>query len=211
MAAFAATPEDPSIVAAAVKQAALAIAPPNSNIVLGTTSGVQYMQACQGPLAVLISGQAPYEQAAVHCPSPAWVLYLTVNIAQSQMVAVAAGPIAAGQAINPTDITLKEEPVSLFAGRHVYFDASQIIGANATMSLQKGTIISSDDISEPVMVTAGQTVTVEVISGGVEVSIDAVAGETGRIGDTVLFTNPSSGRRFSALITADGPVVKLQS
>jgi flagella basal body P-ring formation protein FlgA len=61
------------------------------------------------------------------------------------------------------------------------------------------------------VVKAGQTVSVSVISGGVNVSINAVADETGRIGDTILLTNPSSGRRFSALVTADGPVVQLQS
>ncbi len=209
MAQAAAAPQDPAQVSAAVQRAALAIAPPNSNIVVGPVNGAQYMQACQGPLNVLISGQAPYEQAAVHCPNPAWVLYLTVNVAQSQMVEVAAGPIAAGQAIGPGDIKLEAKPVALFAGRQVYYNAAQLVGADASMSLSKGMIITGDDVSEPVIVTAGQTTSVEVISGGVQVSIDAVASETGRIGDTVLFTNPSSGRRFSATITADGPVVKI--
>jgi flagella basal body P-ring formation protein FlgA len=61
------------------------------------------------------------------------------------------------------------------------------------------------------VVKAGQTVTVDVISGGVTISIDAMADETGRVGDTILLTNPTSGRRFSALVTASGPVVRLQS
>lgn len=208
-AACGAAPQDPAQVSAAVQRAALAIAPPNSNIVVGPASGAQYMPACQGPLDVLISGQAPYEQAAVHCPNPAWVLYLTVNVAQSQMVEVAARPIAAGQTIGPGDISLEAKPVALFAGRQVYYDAAQLVGANATMALSKDMIVTSGDISEPVIVTAGQTASVEVISGGVQVSIDAVASETGRIGDTVLFTNPSSGRRFSATITAGGPVVTI--
>jgi len=208
--AFGGTPEDPAQLAAAVRHAALAIAPPDSNIVLGPISGAQVMQACRGPLGVSLSGQAPYEQAAVHCQNPAWVLYLSVNVAQNQMVEVSAGPIAAGQTIRPDNVKLAEEPVSLFAGRQVYYDSSQLIGADTTMCLQKGAIISSDDVSEPVMVAAGQTVAVQVISGGVQVSVDAVANQTGRIGDTILFTNPSSGRRFSALITGNGPIVKLQ-
>ncbi len=46
------------------------------------------MQACTAPLAVNISGVAPYEQAAVHCPAPGWTLYVSVTVAQSEAVVV---------------------------------------------------------------------------------------------------------------------------
>jgi flagella basal body P-ring formation protein FlgA len=74
-----------------------------------------------------------------------------------------------------------------------------------------GGLIPAADLVQPVIVKAGQTVTVEVVSGNVDVSITAVADETGRIGDTILLTNPASGRRFTATCTAAGPVVRLQS
>jgi flagella basal body P-ring formation protein FlgA len=79
------------------------------------------------------------------------------------------------------------------------------------MSLAAGAILVAQDITEPVVVKAGETVTVQVINGGVTISLNAVADETGRIGDTILLTNPSSGRRFSAQVTANGPIVRLQS
>jgi flagella basal body P-ring formation protein FlgA len=60
------------------------------------------------------------------------------------------------------------------------------------------------------VVRAGQTVAVDVRSGGVDVSINAVAAQAGRVGDTIMLTNPSSGKRFTALVTASGPVVQLQ-
>jgi hypothetical protein len=37
-----------------------------------------------------------------------------------------------------------------------------------------------------------------------------VADEPGRVGDTILLTNPGSGKRFTAVVTANGPVVVLQ-
>jgi flagella basal body P-ring formation protein FlgA len=203
--------EDATQLATAIRQAALAVASPDATISLGPLNGAQYMQSCAGPLSVAISGTVPYEQAAAHCSNPAWTLYVTVTIAQSAKVVVAARPVTAGQSLGLADLTFAQEPVSLYAGRQVFHDTDQLIGASATMSLPTGTIVTSDNIAEPVVVKAGQTVSVSVISGGVNVSINAVADETGRIGDTILLTNPSSGRRFSALVTADGPVVQLQS
>ncbi|NNM56326.1 flagellar basal body P-ring formation chaperone FlgA [Acidocella sp.] len=205
-----AAPQSPQAVAQAITQAAQAIAPPGASLTLGPVAGAQYMQACTLPLSVSISGTAPYEQAAAHCPSPAWTLYVTVTVAQTENVVIAARPIAAGQTLGRGDITLAREPVSLYAGRQVYYDPAQLLGASAIMSVSAGGILNPADIAEPVMVKSGQTVAVQVISGGVTLSLNAVATETGRIGDTILFTNPSSGRRFSAQITATGPVLNLQ-
>ena len=205
------TKQDAGQLAAAIRKAALAITPPGASISLGPVTGASYMQACTAPLSVTISGTAPYEQAAAHCPAPGWTLYVTVTVTQTQAVVVAARPVAAGQTIGPGDITIARKPVSLYAGRQVFYDPTQLLGANSVMSLAAGTIVTANDIDEPVVVKAGQTVTVDVISGSVHVSINAVADETGRIGDTILLTNPSSGRRFSALVTANGPMVQLQS
>ncbi len=71
-------------------------------------------------------------------------------------------------------------------------------------------VITQDAVQAPLVIKAGQTVTVQVISGSVLLSVNAVAQQAGRIGDTILLTNPSSGRRFSAQVTAQGPVVQLQ-
>ena len=206
-----AAPEAADQVAAAIRQAALAIAPPDASLSLGSVAGAAAMQSCTVPLSVTISGVAPYEQAEAHCAVPAWTLYVTVTVAQSQSVVVATRPLVAGQSIGPGDVALKDEPVSLYAGRQVFYDPTQLAGDQAVMSLAAGAILVAQDITEPVVVKAGETVTVQVINGGVTISVNAVADETGRIGDTILLTNPSSGRRFSAQVTANGPVVRLQS
>ncbi len=88
-----------------------------STVSLGPVTGAQYMQACTGNLSVSITGIEPYEQAAVRCPSPNWTLYVTVTVAATEEVEVAARPIAAGQALSAGDVTLRREPVALFAGR----------------------------------------------------------------------------------------------
>jgi flagella basal body P-ring formation protein FlgA len=202
--------ENPATVAAAVRQAALGIAPPSSAIRLGPVSGAAVMPACSAPLAVAFSGVAPYEQAAAHCPDQGWTLYVTVTLTQTAPVEIAARPVAAGQVFGAGDIALMPEPTTLYAGRQVFYDPAQLLGASAMMSLAAGSIITAADISEPEIVQSGQTLTVEVLSGSVQLSITAIADEAGRVGDTILLTNPSSGRRFSALVTSGGPVLRLQ-
>jgi hypothetical protein len=41
-------------------------------------------------------------------------------------------------------------------------------------------------------------------------SVSARGDATGRVGDTIMRTNSSSGQRFIAFVTATGPVVQLQ-
>lgn len=201
--------ENTQTVAAAIRQAIAPTLSSGSTVSLGPVIGAQYMQACTGNLSVLITGVEPYEQAAVHCPSPNWTLYVTVTVAATEEVEVAARPIVAGQALSGADVTLRREPVALFAGRHVYHGAAALLGTTALMSLNPGTILTDSSVEEPVVVQAGQTVSVHVRNGGLNVTVNAVAQQTGRIGQTIVMVNPASGQHFSALVTATGPIVNL--
>jgi flagella basal body P-ring formation protein FlgA len=208
--AAAATPQDPASVAASVRAAAAATASPDATITVGTVQGASVMPACTAPLGVAISGVEPYEQATVRCPAPNWTLYVAVTVAATQQVEVAARPIAAGATLVPEDVRLQREPVAAYAGRQAFYGPDDLTGATATMNLPAGTILTTSAIQAPTLLRAGQTATVTVHSGGVSVSVSAVADQAGRLGDTILMTNPSSGQRFRALVTAQGPVVQLQ-
>jgi flagella basal body P-ring formation protein FlgA len=208
--AASATTQDPATVAAAVHAAAAATAPADATITVGTVQGATVMPACGAALAVEVTGVAPYEQATVRCQAPSWTLYVAVTVAATEMVEVAARPIAAGASLAPADVRLQREPVAAYAGRQVYYAPDDLIGATAGMNLPAGAILTATAIQAPLLVRAGQTTMVTVISGGVSVTVNAVADESGRRGDTILMTNASSGQRFHALITAQGPVVRLQ-
>jgi flagella basal body P-ring formation protein FlgA len=183
--------------------------PPPATLSVGPVAGAGYMRACPVPLTVTISGVAPYEQAAVHCAPLGWVLYVSVTVAAQEAVAVALRPVAAGATIAPGDVGLRQEPVGDFAGRQVFTDTQPLVGSLAVMNLSPGGIVTAQSVQPPVIVQAGQIVTVQVMSPGLVISVQAVANETGRLGETILMTNPASGRRFSALMTASGPVVRL--
>ena len=114
-AAWAAT-ENPQAVVAAIRQAIVPTLSSGSTISLGPVTGAQYMQACTGTLSVSVTGIEPYEQAAVHCPSPNWTLYVTVTVAATEEVEVAARPIAAGQALTGGDVVAPPRAGGLVRG-----------------------------------------------------------------------------------------------
>jgi flagella basal body P-ring formation protein FlgA len=136
---------------------------------------------------------------------------VSVTIDAHMAVVVTARPITAGQTLEGDDLTLREEPISLYAGRSVFYHPEDAVGAMAVMSLPLGTILTESSVQQPVVVQAGQSLTVNAESGGVDISITGTAEESGRIGDTIIVTNPASGRRFPAVVTRSGALVQLGS
>ncbi|GAB0116649.1 hypothetical protein Acid7E03_07210 [Acidisoma sp. 7E03] len=201
--------QDPAVVAAAVHQAVAATAPANAAITLGPVAGAAHMPACARPLAVTVTGQQPYLQAVATCPEPNWRLYVSVTVDAKMAVVVAARPIPAGQSISEADLTLQEEPLSLYAGRRVFYSTADLAGTTAVLTLSPGTIITGTAIQRPFLVQAGQVLMVDVIIGGVDVTLDARADQAGRLGDRISVTNLSSGKHFQAEVTAAGAVVQL--
>ena len=201
--------QDPAAVVAEIRQAAAAMAPAGAVITPGPVMGARYMRACSTPLSVAITGTLPYEQAAAHCGAPSWTLYVTVMIDVRMAVVVAARPITAGETLESDDLALRDEPVSLYAGRTVFYHPEDAVGGLAVMSLPLGAILTESTIQQPIIVQAGQSIAVTAQSGDVDLSITGTAEEAGRVGDTIIVTNPSSGKRFPAVVTRSGAVVQL--
>lgn len=202
--AWAKTMQNPQEVAQAVYQAAQNLVPTGAHLSVGTVQGARYMPACTAPLSVSLSGAAPYEQATVQCPAPRWTLYVPVTVEQSEDVVVAARPLTAGQILTSDDLMLKRLPIQAFAGRQIFTKPAELVGDSVLMSLSAGMMINQNIVQSPLIVKAGQMVSVHVYSGGVELSLDAIAEQDGHIGQTILLSNPLSHRRFSAEVTATG-------
>jgi flagella basal body P-ring formation protein FlgA len=124
-------------------------------------------------------------------------------------VVVAARPISAGQTLETGDLALRDEPITLYAGRDVFYHPEDAVGGMAVMSLPLGTILTESTVQQPIVVQAGQSITVSAESGGVDISIIGTAEQSGRIGETIIVTNPSSGKRFPAVVTRSGALVQL--
>lgn len=201
--------QEPGAVAAAVRRAVASTVPATADITLGRVAGAQHMEACTEPLQVTVTGQQPYLQAAAACPAPVWRLYVSVTVDAKTAVVVAARPIPAGQSIEDADLALREEPLSLYAGRKVFYQPGDVTGTIAVLTLSPGTIITGSAVQRPFIVQAGQIIMVDVINGAVDLTLDARADQAGRLGDRIMVTNLSSSKHFQATLTASGAVVQL--
>jgi flagella basal body P-ring formation protein FlgA len=73
-----------------------------------------------------------------------------------------------------------------------------------------GAALRADWLEPPKVVLRGETVLVEVTSGGAHLKLEATAESSGAIGETIAVLNPISKRRFQARVEAKGKVVAYQ-
>jgi flagella basal body P-ring formation protein FlgA len=82
----------------------------------------------------------------------------------------------------------------------------EVKGMQARRVLAAGQAFRSDDVRRPIVVTKGQTVTMEFEEPGVQLTAMGRAMSEGGVGDTVTVQNPASYRMISAIVTAPGTV-----
>lgn len=80
------------------------------------------------------------------------------------------------------------------------------VWARVQITDSKGEAVAFWPEALPPEVVPGDTVEVEVVSGGVVVGFKASAQGTGRRGESILVQNPASGNRFSATVQGPGRV-----
>ena len=120
-------------------------------------------------------------------------------------VVVPAHDIARGDTISESDLTYATvDGAQLMSGVPTKMD--EVKGMQARRTLSAGQAFRSDDVRRPIVITKGQTVTMEFEEPGVELTAMGRAMSEGGVGDTVTVQNPASYRMISAIVTAPGTV-----
>ena len=120
-------------------------------------------------------------------------------------VVVPAHDIARGDTIGDNDLTFATvDGDALMSG--VPTKMEEVKGMQARRVLSAGRPFRADDVRRPVVVTKGQTVTMQFAAPGVELTAMGRAMGEGGIGDTVTVQNPASYRMVSAVVVAPGTV-----
>ena len=120
-------------------------------------------------------------------------------------IVVPAHDIARGDTISESDLTYATvDGASLISGVPTKLD--EVKGMQARRMLSAGQPFRGEDVRRPIVVTKGQTVTMEFNAPGVELTAMGRAMSEGGIGDTVTIQNPASYRMVSAIVTAPGTV-----
>ncbi len=111
----------------------------------------------------------------VKCTLPvSWTIYIQATVQIIADYVATATPIASGQTINASHLTLLKGDLSTLPA-NVLIDLDQAIGRIAGMSIRSGTPLRQDALKSQPVVQQGQTVKLISMGPGFEVSMEGVA------------------------------------
>jgi flagella basal body P-ring formation protein FlgA len=123
----------------------------------------------------------------------------------SVRIVVPARDIMRGEVIGDSDLTYAQVSATALPSTTVTrFEA--LTGMQTRRLLRAGESLRPDDVRHPVVVTKGQTVTMNFSAPGVDLTAMGRAMSEGGVGDTVTVQNPASFRMVNAIVTGPGTV-----
>ena len=136
---------------------------------------------------------------------PAFLPAAGPAFAATVRIVVPAHDIARGDTISENDLTYATvDGAALMSGVPTRMD--EVKGLQARRMLAAGQPFRGDDVRRPIVITKGQTVTMEFNAPGVQLTAMGRAMSEGGVGDTVTVQNPASYRMVSGIVTAPGTV-----
>jgi len=103
-------------------------------------------------------------------------------------------PLSRKDILTPQHVERRRVDITDLSGMEIA-DEQQVIGLAAKRELPIGTLISIRDFDQPVVVERGSLNRIIVINNEVKVNIaGAQALQPGKVGDTILFSNPINGQ-----------------
>lgn len=120
-------------------------------------------------------------------------------------IVVPAHDVARGDVVGESDLTYATvDGNALMSG--VPTKMEEVKGMQARRVLAAGQPFRSDDLRRPIVITKGQTVTMQFSAPGVELTAMGRAMSEGGVGDTVTIQNPASFRMVAATVISPGVV-----
>jgi len=133
-------------------------------------------------------------------------VWAKVRITAERTIFTAAESISAGSAIRADQV--KSAQVKRFPFAASSLDSlDAIAGKIARQSILAGHEFVLATLQDPKEVNKGDQVHVSVVDGAAALSLSAVAGSSGKKGDTILVHNPTTGRNFRAVVEEKGQVI----
>lgn len=131
---------------------------------------------------------------------------LSVTVQVRHMALVVARPIARGQTITDADIELKEVWLDSLI-KQPLSDAKKVVGLRATGLMRVGSLVHEGDVRPVELVSRGQIIRVQSVSGPFAITFQARALDDGVQGQTITVRNDNTREQFTATVTAPGEAV----
>jgi len=132
-------------------------------------------------------------------------IWAKVKAAQLVSRVVAAVDLHPGQPIDAAQLIAQTRESFPSTARYVE-TIGEAAGRWPRLSIRAGSPVRVDELTAPREVMRGQTVFVEVHNGAARLAFEAVAQDSGSIGDSVFILNPESRKIFRARVEGKGRV-----
>ncbi len=132
-------------------------------------------------------------------------LWVSVRVKTYKTVPVTTRWIPASQKIQPNDLELKRTEIS--NSKDGFLPMNQMLGATIIRSLPVGSVVGASDLKREVTVKRGQILKAQVENPDFEMSVSAVAEESGYIGDTIKIKSSDSQKVMMGKIKDNNSVV----
>jgi flagella basal body P-ring formation protein FlgA len=172
--------------------------------------------ACDAPLEVE-PAFGGWRSVTVRCPSPVeWEIAVRAQVKgavallpeTSQSYATQAiflrRPLRSGARIQADDIETR--PIDPLVADSIYTEPSDVIGRVLSQSLTTRLPVMPRHLEREWAVNTNDTVTIQIVRGGIEIESSGIALEEGQIGDTILVLNVSSGSELVGRIVQEKKV-----
>jgi flagella basal body P-ring formation protein FlgA len=139
------------------------------------------------------------------CPdTPGWRYEYVVRARVTAMVAIAASPVAANEALTDAQVTIERRDISNIADP--ISNPADAVGQMSRRMLRPGDILRSGQLSSPVLVKRGDAVLMVARREGIEVSMAGEALDAGGKGAVVRVRNAGSGQVVRMRVAGPGTV-----
>ncbi|UTW10061.1 flagellar basal body P-ring formation chaperone FlgA [Marinobacterium rhizophilum] len=162
---------------------------------------------CATPLVVEAPrGSGSRITTRVSCDSPQhWALFVTARVGILYPVIVTRRPVSRGETLGNDDIESRLLDIS--DETRGYFQAPEdVIGRSASRHLPNASILNAGMLTQSTLIERGDSVIIEIRSGGLHLRTQGTALEDGLEGAQIRVRNDRSGQEIKARVIARGLV-----
>ena len=121
------------------------------------------------------------------------------DIEIAERILIAKTTIVNGQVITENLVESKLEAIKSF-GSQALTKVDEIIGLEATRTIRAGQRLNASDFVAADLVRKNETVRLIIKRGALEIKVETIAMENGKIGEQVLLKNPDSGKEIRGIV-----------
>lgn len=161
------------------------------------------LAACDAPLDAALRPGArvgPRTVVAVSCEgSRPWRLFVPVEVTVRSQVWTVRHPLPRGHLLTADDLVADERDVSRMSSGYVS-DVDMLIGQRLRSSVLAGRALTLQLVEADKLIRRGQSVTLAVNTGGVEIRMIGTALMDGAMGQRIRVENVNSGRTVEGIV-----------